>query len=297
MNAEPGEPITVAGLPALSWGDPDAPLTLCLHGFPDLPHTFEALASQLSHAGHRVVAPYLPGYAPAPRLARADLDSVASVLAGLAHALSPARPYLLLGHDWGAALAYTLTARNPARIRALVSLAVPHPAAFARVWLRSAEQRRASAYMLAFQLPGADARLRAHDQRAMGRLWRRWSPGFSPSDVHLSRVKRCLDASAGAPVDYYRHNLRPVRPALARWRRLAHTPWSTPTLHLHGEDDGCMRPRCAHESLRYLGARGQIDVIEGVGHFLHLERPEAIAARITAFLESLERESLHAHQG
>jgi len=58
-----------------------------------------------------------------------------------------------------------------------------------------------------------------------------------------------------------------------------------------------MRPRCAHESLRYLGARGHIDVIEGVGHFLHLERPEAIAARITAFLESLERESLHAHQG
>jgi len=41
----------------------------------------------------------------------------------------------------------------------------------------------------------------------------------------------------------------------------------------------------------------QIDVTEGVGHFLHLERPEAIAARITAFLESLERESLHAHQG
>lgn len=279
-----GSARVVAGLTTFTGGPSDAPLVLCLHGFPDVPQTYHALAPKLLRAGYRVATPYLPGYAPSPRLRRADLDEVARALADLAHALCPTRPHVVIGHDWGGALAYTLTARDPSRISALVSMAVPHPAAFARTWISSSAQRRASAYMLAFQLPMADAALLAGQAQMVRRLWRRWSPGLSPDPQHMERVVRCLAASAGAPLDYYRHNLRPLLPALRRLRRLSRAPWRTPTLHLHGADDGCMRPSCALASQRLLGDVGRVEVLDDAGHFLHLERPEEVADRVLSFL-------------
>ncbi|NOY93364.1 MAG: alpha/beta hydrolase [Deltaproteobacteria bacterium] len=272
-------------------GPEDGPLALCLHGFPDVPSTFHGLGRCLAAQGYRVALPFLPGYAPSPRLARADLESVAGALMALADALCPQRRVVLVGHDWGAAVAYTLAALRPERVAALVSLAVPHPRAFASTWLRSARQRRMSAYMLAFQLPFSALALARDDFAPVGRLWRRWSPGLSVDREHMERVKRCLRQSAGAPLDYYRHGALPLRPALRRLRRLGSVPWQLPTLHLHGMDDGCMSPEAAHASASLLGEWGQIEVLPGVGHFLHLERPEEVEKRVLRFVAQRTRDT------
>lgn len=279
---------SVAGLAVALRGPEAGPLALCLHGFPDVPSTFDSLGARLAGEGYRVAAPFLPGYAPSPRLPRHDLDSVANAIAAVVDSLSPYRPIALVGHDWGAAVSYVLAAHRPQRVKALVSLAVPHPVAFARTWLASAEQRRFSRYMLEFQLPFAPRVLSLRDYAWVERLWRRWSPGLTPEAAHLARVKRSLAASRGAPLDYYRHNPRPLVPALRRLRRLASAPWVVPTLHLHGADDGCMSPAVVHAAEARMGASLAVEVLDGVGHFLHLERSPDVEARVVDFLRRAE---------
>ena len=229
-----------------------------------------------------MIAPWLRGYAPSPLAGPYDLDTLAADAAAILDRIAgaPGRGVDLVGHDWGAAIAYRVCATAPARVRRAVTLAVPHPLTLARALGRPAQLRR-SWYMVLFQLPGAGRLARARRLALIDRLWRAWSPRFELDDARRAELHACLEASLPAPLAYYRAMVRPLaglRARLAPWP----SPIATPLLQLHGEDDGCVLPPGDRDG-RYFVER-ILEIIPSAGHFLHLEQPAAIAARVTAWL-------------
>ncbi|MFC0082974.1 alpha/beta fold hydrolase [Aciditerrimonas ferrireducens] len=140
--------------PVTDTGPASGRVVVALHGFPEDRHCWAPLAASLATEGYRVVAfdqrGYAPGARPRPRLAYRMGALVGDVLA-LVDALGVERVDVL-GHDWGAAVAWALAALHPERVRSLQALSVPHPAAFAKA-LRAGRQALHSWYMGFFQLP------------------------------------------------------------------------------------------------------------------------------------------------
>ncbi len=248
-------------------GPADGPLVLCLHGFPDVPATWDPVMERLADAGYRCAAPYLRGYAPSTTRGPFDVDRLGADVVGLAAALSSA-PAHLLGHDWGAVVACAALARAPERFRSAVTVAVPHPAHFVRSLARNPSQIARSGYMAFFQLPALPER--ALRRGLVTRLWRRWSPGFEPPPGHLEEVVRTLSASAMAPLEYYRA-VPAAGPRILRWPRIR-----TPMLYLHGLDDGCVAPRVADGQERFFAGRHRTELL-CTGHFAPLEDPDRVA--------------------
>ena len=265
---------------ALAWGDPAAPPLLWLHGFPDHPPTAAPFLARLGRA-RRVIAPWLRGYAPSPLGGPYDLDTLAADAAALLERIAGAGgPPDMIGHDWGAAIAYHVCATAPGLIRRAVTLALPHPFTFLRA-LRRPSQLRRSWYMLLFQAPGAGHLARARDLALIDRLWRAWSPRFSLDEARRAELHACLAASLPAPLGYYRalpRSIAQLRAATSGRDR----PIATPLLQLHGEEDGCVLPPRDRDG-RYFRER-VLEIVSGAGHFLHLEAPDAIAARVAAWL-------------
>lgn len=250
---------------------------LLLHGFPDDADSMRPLAELLVARGFTVVAPFMRGYAPtgvAPD-GRYDLPVLAADVVGLIAAFGPSAT--VVGHDWGAVVAYAAAAVAPERVEQVVGVSVPPVGTLIANLRRDRRQARRSAYMLWFNTPVSAWVGRARDLALVDRLWAAWSPDWVPPADRLAEVKAtlatpgCLEAALG----YYRA-LRPgVLPARqARWRaawRLAMAPLARPTVVVHGERDGCIGPALFHDvpcPTRYL---------PGVGHFVPLEAPEVIA--------------------
>jgi pimeloyl-ACP methyl ester carboxylesterase len=251
---------------------------LYLHGFPDQPETAAPLFRALTGRGYRVIAPFLRGYAPSPLEGPFALEQlVRDVLASLS-ALRQREPVCLLGHDWGAAITYALCASAPERVRSAVTMAVPHPLRFVRA-LATPRQLQKSWYMLFFQLPGApEFATSALDFALIDRLWRSWSPGFVLAERERRALHECLRQSRNAPLEYYRAMTRPLLAALRRLDGPMAARIATPTLHLHGAQDGCIDVASCIGSERYFAGPFETRVIEGAGHFLPQERPEQVAA-------------------
>ncbi|MCB9549294.1 MAG: alpha/beta hydrolase [Myxococcales bacterium] len=258
----------------------EGPLLLLLHGFPDDADSLLPLAHALP--GYRVVVPFLRGYGPSevPRRRVATLRTLAADLTGWLDALG-AEDAAVVGHDWGAAIGYAAAVFAPTRVRRLVALSVPPPAVLLPALRHHPRQLARSSYMLAFQLPGAEAAVRARDFAAIDALWRRWSPGFEPPPGRVAAVKRSL-AGPGAlatALGYYRGLLR-SKDMLT----LAQSPLPCPTLVLGGSRDGCMGPE-VFTAVRPPGAAPYtVEILKDVGHFLPLEATDAVARRVLAFL-------------
>ena len=214
-----------------------------------------------------MVAPWLRGYAPSPTEGPYDVETHAKDVIALIDAIGESVD--LVGHDWGAAITYTVCAIAPERVRRAVTLACPHPRTLMRS-LRDVKQLRSSWYMAFFQLPLAARVAAARDFALIDRLWRTWSPGFTLDDARRRALHACLADSWPAPIRYYRP--QPFRGGVI----------ATPILQLHGANDGCILPPTEADSQRFRERR--LSVVSGVGHFLHLEDPQGIAARIAAWL-------------
>jgi pimeloyl-ACP methyl ester carboxylesterase len=109
---------------ALVGGAVNARPLLFLHGFPDHPPTAVPFLEHLAET-HRVVAPWLRGYAPSPIVGPYDLDTLAADALALIDRLGDQVD--LVGHDWGGEITYTVCAAAPSHVRRAVTLAIPHP--------------------------------------------------------------------------------------------------------------------------------------------------------------------------
>lgn len=117
-------------LRALTRGHPGAPMALCLHGFPDTAHGFRFLAPHLVEAGHRVVAPFMRGYAPSsrPRDHSFHVGALMDDALRVRAAAGPSHADVVIGHDWGAVVATGLAALPGSPFRKAVVMSV-RPAA------------------------------------------------------------------------------------------------------------------------------------------------------------------------
>jgi pimeloyl-ACP methyl ester carboxylesterase len=261
---------------ALACGD-DGPLALCLHGFPDSAHTWDTLLPELAAAGFRAVAPWTRGYAPTS--IPADDDYSGAALTADANALHEAldgdSDAVLIGHDWGAMTAYAAAATAPERWRRLVAMAVPPPAVAAEAFFRYPQLKR-SFYVFLFQTPLAELVAGADDLRFIDNLWRDWSPSYDGSG-DLVQVKAALrePANLAAAIGYYR--------AMFTSGFTSASP-TQPTLYLHGAVDGAFGVEGVRDAAAALPPQSRVEIIDDVGHFLHLEQPAVINRLILDWL-------------
>lgn len=289
--------VTVNGIEFayLEAGPQDGPLALCLHGFPDHAPTFESLLGDLAGAGFHAVAPWNRGYAPTALAPDGNYEpaALAADAVALADALGGDAPAVLVGHDWGALVTYAACAWRPQRFRRAVAMAVPPPPALASAFLMRPDQLKRSWYMFFFQMPIAEMAVSANDFAFIDMLWHDWSPGFEPPEPFMRALKDTLGSpgSLEAALGSYRATWNPPAepdPSLADVRAAAGQPIAVPTLYLHGAADGCMAADLVDPEALGSHFPGGIDVeiVEGAGHFLHLERPDAVNRRVVTFLTS-----------
>jgi pimeloyl-ACP methyl ester carboxylesterase len=250
------------------------PLVLLVHGFPDTAHSWDVVRPALAAAGYRAVSPFTRGYAPSeiPRDRRYDSDTLGRDLLALVEKLGE-KSAVLVGHDWGASAAYAAAALDPARVRLLVTLAIPHPASIAPtprvLW--------AVRHFFSLRRRRAAAMVQKNDFAYLDELVRRWSPGWQvpPGETDAVkaafRVPGCLEAALG----YYRA-LGPRLPAAQR-RRIG-----VPTVAFASEHD--LLPPSAFERAgsRFTGPY-QVVRMPG-GHFMHREHPARFIDELLAVL-------------
>jgi pimeloyl-ACP methyl ester carboxylesterase len=154
-------------------GPDDGRPVLLLHGFPETSASWARVTPLLTEAGLRTYAPDQLGYSPGARPAEVDayaLTSLAQVTADLMTALEIPRADVV-GHDWGANVAWALAMWHPDRVRSLTAVSVPHPAAFTAAYRDDPEQKERSAYIRLFWQPGkAEEVLLEDDMRRLRRM-------------------------------------------------------------------------------------------------------------------------------
>jgi len=269
-------------------GPEDGPIALLLHGFPDSHHTWRHLLGPLADAGYRAVAPAMRGYAPSDvpadgryQTAALSLDAIA-----LTEALGGRDDAVLIGHDWGAVASYGAAAHSPSTWRRMVTMAVPPTSSVAEAFL-TYDQLRRSWYMFFFQSPLADMVVAMDDLEYIARLWEDWSPGYPAAD-DVDHVRSALGEPErlAAALGYYRAMFDPTLhdPDLAAAQDALGLPTPIPTLYLHGQDDGCFGLESIGDPLASMPEGSRLAIIEGAGHFLQLEQPDAVAAHVLDFL-------------
>jgi pimeloyl-ACP methyl ester carboxylesterase len=265
------------------------PLALCLHGFPDSPHTWRHLLPALADAGFHAVAPFMRGYAPTevPRDGCLSRTALVADAVALHEALGGDEQAVLIGHDWGAAVGYTAGAYAPDRWRRIVTMAIPPPPIDA-AFFAEYEQIKRFFYLFLFQTSIAEHVVAAGDLAFLDRLWQEWSPGYDAAE-DLAQVKEYLrePAHLSAALGWYRSILQPDAVTCSSYQAVesalgARAP--QPTLYLHGAEDRCIGIEIVSDSERHLAPGSRMVTVEQAGHFLHLERPDEVGAQILEWI-------------
>ncbi|MFL6119430.1 alpha/beta fold hydrolase [Actinophytocola sp.] len=266
--------------PALAAGE--GPVVVCWHGFPDHPLTFAPLAEHLVAAGRRVVMPFLRGFHPDTfdKLTYSDGITLAADAAAVGEALDAPD---MIGHDIGAGMVGRVAAAWPDRLDHAVTLAVPPPATLAKA-LRDPAQQRRLFYVFLFTIEGVAETVLRGDRALVDYLWSTWSPSLRLDDAYRGWIHAMYgkDEYIDNALKLYRANFdtRRMDPALVEHVARTEAPADKPLLLLGGAEDGCLDPRYFADAHEALAPGSEVAVLPGVGHFLHLEQPEAVAARV-----------------
>ena len=249
------------------------PAVLLLHGFPDSLQLWRDVAPRLVAAGHEVVAVDQRGCgdsdAPVGR-AHYGIERLVADVVGLLRALNLATPVHVVGHDWGAVVAWCLGMTRPELVRSAVAISVGHPREYR---LAGLEQKRKGLYTVGWQFPGLSERWLMANDWAWMRHWLRQHPDPDPLIHGLSRPGRLT-----AGLNWYRANL--LSTLTRSWPECR-----VPMLGIWSSEDHCLAEDQMARSSRRMAAPWRYERIERAGHWLPLEQPERIATLAAEWFE------------
>jgi pimeloyl-ACP methyl ester carboxylesterase len=253
-----------------------------LHGFPEPWIGWRHQIGPLAEAGYRVLAPDQRGYGRSDkprRVADYALDLLAADVLGLIEAAGHER-VALVGHDWGAIVAWWVAIHHPDRLDRLIILNGPHPVAFRRYVRSHPSQLLRSWYVFFFQLPGLpEWYLRRNRWSALTRALTTTIRPRTFSEEDLDRYRRAWSEPGAirAMIHWYRAALRhrPKPPADPRVK--------VPTLLIWGARDHFLGPRLAEASLAFCD-QAQFEPIADATHWVQHEEPERVNRAMLAFL-------------
>lgn len=269
--------------------DGGGPLVVLLHGFPEMWWSWRFQIAPLAQAGFRVAAPDLRGYNDSDRRGPYDLDTLADDVGALIRHLGESRA-VIVGHDWGGAIAWHLAATRPALCDRLVVLNAPHPAVFQRVIRSSLRQLKRSWYMFFFLLPQLPERWLLRDRaRLLRRMYRSSAidrTHFTDEEIRPFQEAILKPGAATAALGYYR---AAFRYAFTHFRAIASYPVITrPTLLIWAKDDQAL----GYDELVPPTSRWvedlRVEPIERCGHFVHQEQPERVNRLLLDFLRGAQ---------
>ncbi len=268
---------------------------LFLHGFPEFWYAWNDILPEFGR-DYRAVAVDMRGYNLSDKPARVEEYAIPLLTAdvkGLLEQISPGKKAILVGHDWGGAVAYAFALAHPEMLERLVIINAPHPAIFSRELRENPQQQQASAYMNFFRSPQAEAGLSANNYAtlAMGVFG-----GARPGAFTEEKKKRYLEAW-GQPgaltggLNYYRAarvgppatRSASAEPAEDLSRLFPSMEVRIPTLVIWGEKDTALLTGNLKGLEKYVPIL-TIRRIPNAGHWVVHEEPGLVTQYIREFL-------------
>ncbi|MEM8771114.1 MAG: alpha/beta fold hydrolase [Pseudomonadota bacterium] len=254
-------------------GAETAPIVILLHGFPETHACWDKLTPMLVEAGYRVIAPDLRGFgetdmAPATSDYQIHIGPVPDILA-ICDSLNISRAHIV-GHDFGAPVAWALAAQYPERFLSLTALSVGHVRAYLRA---GAEQKRMGWYIVLHQMRGLCEAVYKFNNWAFVK-WH-WAERDTLDDV-LAGIGRPGRLTAG--LDWYRANAslgRMMRPP--KMGAFGEEIVRIPTLGVWGSRERYLTEEQMTLSADYVEASWRYERLEGVSHWVPTEASEQLA--------------------
>lgn len=273
-------------------------LILFLHGFPDFWYVWRAQLRYFAR-DYLVVAPDNRGYnlSSKPRnISEYTVDRIVADVRALAGYFGRER-IILVGHDWGGAIAWEVAIAHPDLIERLVIINAPHPAMFVREILENEEQQKASRYINLFRSPEAENILSRDDFGALRRsvlrpLQEQGSISEADAAAYLAAWRR--EGALTGALNWYRAVGALDIPEDGRFGlRLPTTDGRdlrvfVPTLVIWGLQDKALLPGLLSGLEEFVADLDILRIAEA-GHFIPQERPDLVNAKIREFISRRER--------
>ena len=261
---------------------------ILLHGFPEFWYGWRKQIPALAEAGCRVIVPDQRGYnlSDKPKDVKSyHVSSLVEDILGLISALEYDKVNLV-GHDWGAGVAWTLANKYPERLHRLGIMNVPHPAVMRRFLLRDFEQMRRSWYVFLFQLPWLpETGLKQNDWRGLIRSLRNTSKpnSFTEEDILKYKEAWSQPGALTAMINWY-------RALVQQMPKLPDDPHiQVRTLMMWGMKDFALSHRMARPSMDFVND-GNLILFPEATHWLHLDAAEEVNHYLIDFLlDSISR--------
>ncbi len=275
-------------------GPENAPLLLCLHGFPEYRAAWADVAARLRDR-FRIVRPDQRGYGESDKpggVVAYRTKLLAQDMFGLMEAIAPGAAFFLAGHDWGASVAYAMAFAKPELIDRLVIVNGPHPVTFQRAIIEDPAQRKASAYIPKLKAEGAEERLAEDDYARLLNMMEGFSAcPFMDDDKRAAyRAAWSRPGALTAMLNWYRTSpvvvpaegekpdevpLLQIDPEAVRVRM--------PHLVIWGEEDAALRPSVLEGLGDHVDDLRKV-FVPGAGHWVLHEKPQKVAELMEAFL-------------
>ena len=275
-RALPGKMIEANGLKHFVVDQGDGPPVVLLHGFPDSADMWRNQVPALVDAGFRVIAPDLRGFGDTDMPVGVDnyviFNAIADVRA-IMDSLGIERAHVV-GHDFGAGLAWIMATAQPELEDKLVVLTVGHPGTFTRPVFK---QMQMSWYSFFFQFEGIAETILERDDWSLLREWLASSPDIERA---LEWMKRPGALTAG--LSWYRANFRPEVWGI----EIPYPEVSAPTMGIWPTEDFALSEEQMTDSVQFCSGPWRYERIEGAGHWVMLEKPHEVNALLLDFLKS-----------
>jgi pimeloyl-ACP methyl ester carboxylesterase len=254
-------------------GPTDGPVVVLLHGFPQFNTSWNGVTDRLTAQGYRCIAPNQRGYSPGARpKGRREyrMPELVEDVRALIDASGAQRVHLV-GHDWGATVAWAAAAElGEARLATLSAFSVPHPAAFLKA-LTTSRQVLASWYIYFFQLPWVPERVLLGRQRTGAGLSKMMQFFGKQTPEGADRDARAMAAPGvfTAALNWYRAIPLSITPNVGG-------KITVPTMYVWSDDDAALLAKGAHDTGRYVAGEYRFETLHG-SHWMLDEQPDAVA--------------------